>query len=804
MKKKELSSASIQRLQPDPQIGLTQQQVTERELAGMSNKPVKPPSKSVGMIIATNVFTYFNFIFAGIAVLLIFAGTLKDLSFLPVIIFNTLIGIVQETRSKRLLDKMTMLNSPTATVIRDGNEQKIKSDKLVADDIVIFKAGDQIPADAVVVEGKVSANEALLTGEADEIVKQNGSDLMSGSFIVSGSCKARLTKVGAESYISQLTLQAKKLKTGEQSEMIRSLNKIVKIAGFIIIPLGSLQFYNMYVRKAMDYTQSIRSTVASIIGMIPEGLFLLASVTLAISAMRLAKQKVLVHNMKCIETLARTNVLCVDKTGTITENTMQVTGVKAISDVSEDKLTELLSDFASEQSADNITMAAMKQYFTQPSGAKIVSHTDFSSEFKYSSVTFEKAAYVLGAPEWVLRDKYEQFRERIELDSRKGYRVLAFAKYDGKPDGKALTADCEPLALVLITNPVRKTAPATFKFFADEGVEVKVISGDNPITVSEVAKQAGIANAEHYVDASTLTTDEAVYEAMKSYTVFGRVTPDQKRKFVKALQAQEKVVAMTGDGVNDILALKDADCSIAMASGSDAAVQAAQLVLLDSDFAHMTDVVMEGRQVVNNMERSGSLFLVKNIFSVLLCIVTLAFGFVYPLTPPQITLISAFTIGIPAFLLSQVPDHYLIQGHFMKNVIFKALPGGITDVFVVIAMVIFGRIFDVSQSEIATASTILLSIVGIMVLKIISKPMSTYKWAIVALCTSGIIVAFTLFGWFFGTTSLSTKSLLLCINFGIMADTFIRFITFVLKGSEQVLQRLNTPKEDKQAKEELK
>ena len=801
MKKKDISSSQIQRVQPDPNIGLTQQQVDERMLAGMSNKPVKPPSKSVGMIIATNVFTYFNFIFAGIAVLLVFAGNFKDLSFLPVIIFNTLIGIVQETRSKKLLDKMTMLNSPTAKVIRDGKEIKIKSDKLVADDIAVFKAGDQIPADAVVVEGKASLNEALLTGEADEIVKECGSELMSGSFVVSGSCKARLTKVGAESYISQLTLQAKKMKTGEQSEMIRSLNRIVKIAGIIIIPLGALQFSHMYFSKGMGYTQSIRSTVASIIGMIPEGLFLLASVTLAISAMRLAKQKVLVHNMKCIETLARTNVLCVDKTGTITENTMQVTGLKPVGDKSEDELFTLLSDFACEQSADNITMAALKQYFTCPSGAKIVSHTDFSSEFKYSSVSFEKGAYVLGAPEWVLRDKYEQYREEIEFDSRKGYRVLAFAGYNGKPDGKELTAECEPAALVLITNPVRKTAPATFKFFADEGVEVKVISGDNPITVSEVAKQAGIENAEKYVDASTLTTDEAIFEAMKSYTVFGRVTPDQKRKFVKALQAQEKVVAMTGDGVNDILALKDADCSIAMASGSDAAVQAAQLVLLDSDFAHMTDVVMEGRQVVNNMERSGSLFLVKNIFSVLLCIVTLAFGVVYPLTPPQITLISAFTIGIPAFLLSQVPDHFLIKGHFMKNVILKALPGGITDVFVVIAMVIFGKIFDVSQGEIATASTILLSIVGVMVLRIISKPMSTYKWAILALCTSGLIVAFSLFGWFFGTTSLSTKSLLLCINFGIMADTFIRFIMFLIRGSEQMILKLNTPKQNKDTKE---
>ena len=795
--KKDTNNKDIQRLEPDGDKGLTAAEVQARIDAGLANTPVKPPSKSVGRIIAENLFTYFNLIFAIIAVILILAGCYKDLTFLPVIIFNTLIGIVQETRSKRLLDKMTMLNSPTTTVIRDGKEEQVRSDLLVADDIVIFSAGDQIPADAVVIEGKASVNEALLTGEADEIVKENGSGLMSGSFIVSGKCKARLTEVGASSYISQLTIQAKKAREGEQSDMIRSLNRIVQLAGIIIIPIGALQFYNMYFLKGMSYTRSVRSTVASVIGMIPEGLFLLASVTLAISAMRLARNKVLVHDMKCIETLARTDVLCVDKTGTITENTMQVTDFRSVGGMEKETLFSLLSDFASQQSADNITMSALKQFFTQPSGAKVVSHTDFSSEFKYSSVTFEKAAYILGAPEWVLKDCYEEYREEIELDSRKGYRVLAFAKYEGTPDGKELKGSREPVAFVLITNPVRETAPETFKFFADEGVEVKVISGDNPITVSEVAKQAGIQNAQRYIDASTLVTDEAIYDAMKNYTVFGRVTPDQKRKFVKALQSQDKVVAMTGDGVNDILALKDADCSVAMASGSDAAVQAAQLVLLDSDFAHMTDVVMEGRQVVNNLERSGSLFLVKNIFSLLLSLVTLIFGVVYPLTPPQITLIGAFTIGIPAFLLSQVPDHFLIRGHFMKNVILKALPGGITDVVVVIAMVLFGQIFGVSQNEIATASTILLSIVGIMVLRNISKPMSSYKWGILALCTAGLVICFSLFGWFFGTTSLSTKSILLCINFGIMADTFLRFIAYIIQGIDGLITKRSAQKQEK-------
>ncbi|MCQ2408087.1 MAG: cation-translocating P-type ATPase [Oscillospiraceae bacterium] len=776
--------------------GLSPQEVASRISQGQANTPVEPPSKSIGQIIFSNVFTYFNLIFAILAAMLLTAGLYKDLVFLPLIICNSAIGIFQELRSKRLLDQLTVLNSPTAKVIRNGQEQKIASDQLVLDDIVLFKAGDQIPADAEVISGKASVNESLLTGESDEIIKEPGAELMSGSFIVSGSCYARLTHVGAESYISKLTLQAKTVNGAEESEMLRSMNKLLKIAGVILIPLGGLMFYQNFFITHLTFAQSVKTTVAAVIGMIPEGLFLLCSVTLALSAMRLAKQKVLVHDMKCIETLARVNVLCVDKTGTITENTMCVTDVIPLGDTDKATLTGLLSDFAAEQSADNITMSALKQYFTTPTGAKIVSHTDFSSEFKYSSVTCEKAAYILGAPERILREKYEQFREEIEFDSRKGYRVLAFARYSGKPDGKALTEDCEPLALVLITNPIRESAPTTFKFFENEGVEVKVISGDNPITVSEVAKQAGVANADKYVDASTLTTDESIAEAMKNYTVFGRVTPDQKRKFVRALQAQDKTVAMTGDGVNDILALKDADCSVAMASGSDAAVHTAQLVLLDSDFSHMTDVVMEGRQCVNNLERSGSLFMVKNIFSVLLTIVALIQGITYPLTPSQITLISTFTIGLPAFLLSQVPDHFMIKGKFAQNVVQRALPGALTDLIVVMAMVTFGKIFEVSQEEITTASTLLLSIVGFLFLRHICKPHTAFKSSVRLLCIAGLLFAFRIFDSVFDMEPLSTQGWLLTINFGIMADTFMRLIRYLLYNAEKMLLKMNIAKKE--------
>ncbi|MDE5835145.1 MAG: HAD-IC family P-type ATPase, partial [Ruminococcus sp.] len=479
---------------------------------------------------------------------------------------------------------LTMLNAPVTSVIRDGKEMTVQSQSLVLDDIAIFRAGNQISADAIVLDGNVSVNESLLTGEADEIVKSAGDTLMSGSFVVSGACRARLEKVGSESYISQLTLQAKRSRKGEQSEMIRSLNRIVKIAGIIIIPIGIFMFYQQYFINKVPMKDSIEAMVAAVIGMVPEGLFLIASTTLAISAMRLAMGKVLVHDMKCIETLARVDVLCVDKTGTITENTMSVTEVIPVTnDISDGELHGLLSDFSATQASDNETIASMKNYFSTPSGRKSTGRTGFSSRYKYSSVTFESGSYILGAPDFVIKEITPQYRQIIDENGRKGHRVLVFGRYGGVPDGKELTDDFKPICFILISNPIRENAPETFRFFAEQGVEIKVISGDNPVTVSEVAKQAGIENAKNYVDASTLTNDTAIYDAVQRYTVFGRVTPEQKRKFVKALKLQGRTVAMTGDGVNDVLALKTADCSVAMASGSEAAAQVSQLVLLETD-----------------------------------------------------------------------------------------------------------------------------------------------------------------------------------------------------------------------------
>ena len=786
------------RFDPPVAAGLTNAQVEQRVAEGFDNRPVESPSKSVKEILTTNIFTYFNFIFFVLALLLILFGNVRDLSFVPIIIANTLIGIVQELRSKKTLDKLTMLNAPVTTVVREGKELQVKSQFLVLDDIAVFNAGNQISADAVIVEGTVSVNESLLTGESDEIIKGPGDTLMSGSFVVSGSCHAKLERVGKDSYISQLTLQAKRSKKGEQSEMIRSLNRIVKFAGIIIIPIGSFMFYQQYSMNEMPISDSVQAMVAAVIGMIPEGLFLIASTTLAISAMRLAYSKVLVHDMKCIETLARVDVLCVDKTGTITENEMKVTEViPVIEGLPESEIHGLLSDFTAAQASDNQTMAALKNHFRSPAGMKPIGMTGFSSKYKYSSVTFESGSYVIGAPDFLLKEKTEQQKNILDTNSKRGHRVLVFGQYSGLPDGKELTEEFTPVCFIIISNPIRQNAPETFRFFAEQGVDIKVISGDNPVTVSEVAKQAGIANAGDYIDASTLTTDRSIYDAVQRYTVFGRVTPDQKRKFVRALKKVGKTVAMTGDGVNDVLALKDADCSVAMASGSEAAAQVSQLVLLESDFSKMPSVVMEGRRVVNNLERSGSLFLVKNIFSLIMSILSICFGITYPLKPSNISLISLFTIGIPGFILSQMPDNDRIRGKFMTNVLLKALPAGLTDTIIVAAMVFFGNAYGVEQADIATASTILLSIVGLMILYQISKPMNVYKISLWVFCAIGLAFSMVFISNFFGISGMSIKAILLCVNFSIIAEPFMRYLTLIFNKLKEIFTKsMGIDKED--------
>ena len=825
-------------------IGLTDAEVEQRIEQGLTNHTDISTDKTTKEIIVSNVCTYFNLIFLVITILLVAVGSFRNLTFLPIIIGNTVIGIVQELRAKKTLEKMSLLNAPHADVIRNGEMTQIATEKLVKDDVILLTAGKQICADAVVIDGSIQVNESLLTGEADEVEKPVGSTLMSGSFVVSGECYARLEKVGNESYISKLSMEAKSMGSKEQSEMIRSINQIVKWIGIAIIPIGIILFWQSHFVNDVSISKSVTSTVAAIIGMIPEGLYLLTTIALALSTMKLANKKVLLHDMKSIETLARVDVLCVDKTGTITEPDMKVSDIflcqscskpayndqsdmresqlkptyndqsgknesqlkpadnvqscmrenillqkqeqtAGHSELSLDELKKLIVRYAYASKDNNATMLALKEYaegFVKigDSGLKIhSSHNDiagriidqqaFSSSRKYGSITFADGTYLLGAPEFILGDDFHIVENEIQSYTEKGDRVLLFARRDSD---KTI-----PLGFVALANPIRQNAVKTFEYFKKQRVAIKVISGDNPKTVSQIAMQAGIENADKYIDAASLDSKEKIAKAVSQYTVFGRVTPKQKQQLVKALQHKGHTVAMTGDGVNDILAMKDADCSVAMASGSEAAAQAAQVVLLDSDFVHMPDVVYEGRRVVNNIERSASLFLVKNIFSLLLALFSVISMFTYPLEPSQISLISMFTIGLPGFLLAMEPNKERIKGHFLTNVMLKALPGGLTDVIAISALVVCGAVFSIPEESIGTIATMVLVVVGFMILYKISEPLNTMKYVVISINVAGFVLCVYFLKDLFALTNLSSICILLMIVFGFAAESLFRNLT---------------------------
>jgi len=765
--------------------GLTESEVQERMNKGLSNVMQQSTGKTTKEIIKENVFTYFNGIFLLLAVLLIIAGSFNSLTFLPVIILNTVIGIIQQLQSKKVLDKLTLLSISEYEAVRDGKKKNVRADLLVKDDLIFLSAGQQIPADAVVISGSLSVNESLLTGESDEIVKTEGMNLMSGSFIVSGKAVCRLTKVGDESYVSQLTAKAKEIKE-KQSEMIRSIEAIVKTAGILIIPIGICLFVQSFVVQGNGFTDSIVSMVGCVIGMIPEGLYLLVTIALAMSAARLAYKKVLLHDMKSIETLARVDVLCVDKTGTITDNAMNVTdfifaGENKNNHVDIDGNYEA-SNFDADQKSiindfqsyivtvpdQNQTAEALKQYFSESKAEKfdVTEVNPFDSKKKYSEVKTADHTYRFGAPEFLLTDdEKEKFKDDIDSLLSEGKRVLAFVE-----DDKALF-------LIALTNHIRESAYDTFTFFKKQNVGIKVISGDNPVTVSNVALTAGIDGAEKYIDLSTLKTKDELNQAVLKYNVFGRVRPEQKKDIIKALKKQGRKVAMTGDGVNDILAMKEADCSIAMGSGCEAAANAAQVVLLDSDFSHMKDIVAEGRRDINNITRSATLFLYKNFFSLFLAIFSIITIISYPLKPSQVTMISFFNIGVPAFFLAFEDNFKKQQGSFTKNVIRSSMPAAITSFLSIAALVVFGQVFKIPQAEIGVASTFLLAIVGFMILFQISQPMNRYRWTIFFGCIAGMVFGALVLPGLFAIHGVSMRCFMLFTIFAISEYSVMEWLT---------------------------
>lgn len=766
--------------------GLSNKEADERLENGQNNKMVDENAATTSSIIRQNIFTYFNLIFAIITLLLIIAGSYKSLTFLPVIIINIIIGIIQQLRSKKVLDQLDVISKSSYQVIRDGKYQSIPIDELVLDDIILLDEGRQIPADASVIDGKVSVNESLLTGEEDEIEKVIGSDLKSGSSIISGKCLAKLTAVGNDSYAAKLTQKAKEVKQ-KKTDLIRDIERIIKFAGIIIIPIGITLFMQSFFLNHKNFSDSIVSTVGALIGMIPEGLYLLVTVSLAISATKLARKKVLLHDMKSIESLARVDILCVDKTGTITANKMTVTDVILPQQASQKDLVAnqaILSKYINTISDSNITMLALREYFKSKKKFQNAETTPFSSKVKYSQIKTENSTYRLGAPDILLdQAALEANQNQLTQYASDGKRILALVKVSKN--------DVIPLLFVAIKNDIRANAKEIFSFFNDNDVAIKVISGDNPLTVSKIANQAGILNSSNYIDASTLKTQEDIEKAALTYTIFGRVTPEQKKDLVLAFKKNNFKVAMTGDGVNDILAMKEADCSIAMGSGSEAARQAAQVVLLDSDFSRMKDIVSQGRQIINNITRSATLFLYKNIFSMLLAIFSIITIFTYPLAPTQVSLISMFNIGIPAFLLSLETNTAKKNQNFLKETILTSLPASLTSFSAIACLVVFGQLFDIPQGDIGIASTYLLAVVGFLILKNVSKPLNKYKISIFIACFIGFIICCLnpSLRSLFMLNEFSNESMALCLIFALAEVTVMRSLTFLFEKVPSILSK---------------
>lgn len=782
----------------DLNTGLSSEQVHERLNCGLSNTVTGSASKTSGKIIRSNIFTYFNLIFFILAAVLLYEHSYNNLTFLGVVAANTVIGIVQELRSKKELEKLQLVNEPEVTVIRDAKQKHIPCEELVQDDMVLFAAGNQICADAVICEGTLRVNEALVTGEADEVEKAPGDFLLSGSFVVSGQVKARLTQVGDDSFAAKLSKNARKIKKRQRPGMMKSLTRLIQIIGIIIIPFAALMFWNQHVALGYSEKISVENTAAAIIGMIPEGLYLLTSIALAASTIRLARQNTLVHDMKCIETLARVDTICVDKTGTITEPQMKLTGILPVTGVSEEEVRRQLRDYVCSLPPDNETMKALQTYFRNmlPSRRPIRLKA-FSSQTKYSAADFGKEAYLLGAPEILMQQEDSALSGAIQEHYAQGERVLLFAGYEYESSGMddifgdgTLTGTVRPLALLILTNPIRQNAQETFRYFTDQDVAVKVISGDNAMTAALTAQKAGIPAADKYIDMSTVDGKKAIVKAAQEYTVFGRVTPEQKSELIRAMKKAGHTVAMTGDGVNDVLALKDADCAIAMASGSDAASNVADLVLLESDFSAMPQIVAEGRRVINNIQRSASLYLMKNIFSFILCLISLISVSLYPLKPAQIALASSLMIGIPSFFLALEPNEEMVKGKFLRNVLFRAFPAALTAVVLVEWSLLFVDAFSINTELASTLAFYLYSIAAYLMLYRVCKPMNI--WHGILFGTMGaafFAVAFLLPEWF-QIIPLDYGCILILTALLLLAFPIDRFFQFVFTKCEEARSRL--------------
>ena len=816
--------------------GLTDEQVNERIEQGKVNADENPNTRTYKQIVRENTLTFFNFLNLVLLVLVLLVGSYKNAFFVCIIIINTLIGIAQEIRAKKTIDKLAILTAKKSIVIREGKKWTVPTEELVLDDLVCLKTGDQVPADAKVLEGSVEVNESLLTGESDNLPKNVGDELFSGSFVTAGEACCQIIHVGKDNYAAQITSEAKEFKR-HNSELKNSLNAILKVISIIIVPLGALLFYKQYYIVGNTFKASVVSMVAGVLGMIPEGLVLLTSVALTLGALVLANKKTLVQELYCIETLARVDTLCLDKTGTITEGTMCVERVEPWSEsllrnLTEDKeepdeggviqeqkiqpenaetqspgtglqtetdQAETIDETAALQDIheiedmmgnlmyvlkdQNATIDALRKRFPTKTSMTPEHIIPFSSDRKYSGAVFEdRGTYLMGAAQFLFPEGREEILDVCQRYAQEGLRVLTLAHSSQMAEGTELPADLEPVALLLLTDVIREEAPDTLKFFDSQEVDLKVISGDDPVTVSAIAKRAGLKNAESYVDATTLETEEDLEEAVSKYSVFGRVTPQQKKEMVQALQKQGHTVAMTGDGVNDVLALKEADCSIAMAQGSDAAKNIANVVLLDSNFASMPHIVNQGRRVVNNIRTAASMFLIKTMFSVMLSLLTIFFGNTYPFEPIQMSLISACAVGIPTFLLAQENNYDKIDHTFLRHVFLNAFPAAITISSCVFAIMLVCQNVYHSNAMLSTACVLVTGWNYMAALKTVYAPLNTYRKVIIYGMQFIFFAAAVMFQKLLALGSLDFGLIILVFILMTFAPVLIDVITSWLKG----------------------
>ena len=696
--KEQREKQEVIRYYPDKKIGLTQEQIDNRKEQGLVNYDTSVPTKSIKRIIVENTCTLFNLMNLLLAIAVLAVGSYKNVLFILIIILNTLISTIQEIHSKRIVDRLSIVSQTKVKAIRDGEQKQVEINEIVLDDVLKFQTGNQIVTDCTILEGEVEVNESFITGESNLISKKEGDLLLSGSFIVSGSCISKVEHIGEENYTYKISSGAKYVKK-VNSEIMKSLNQIVKTVSIVIIPLGLILFFHQMQINDGNLKMSVVSSVAAMIGMIPEGLILLTSTVLAVSVIRLSRNKVLVQELYCIETLARVDTLCLDKTGTITEGKMEVKDIIPIS-VEKEKMEVMLSALAQYSSDHNSTIEAIRERFKKEVNDRVKNQVPFSSQKKWSGISFEEiGSLVMGAPEFVLKEKVGEYSQMIEKYSC-DYRLLVLAISKENFEEKELPKNLEVIGFILILDKIRDEAKTTLEYFKEQGVCLKIISGDNPLTVSKIAKHAGLDHYDDYIDMTKLGQNENLEEIVQKYTIFGRVTPTQKKDLVVALKNMGHTVAMTGDGVNDVLALKEADCSIAMASGSDAARNVSELVLLDSNFEAMPKIVAEGRKTINNIERSASLFLAKTMYATILAILFVFISWPYPFMPIQLSLISVVTIGIPSFALALEPNKERIKGHFLINVISRSMPASITVVMGIILSIILSKVCEFSNRRI--------------------------------------------------------------------------------------------------------